>query len=99
MDTDDSMVPIPLAFTTVADELDDNEAESLFKELKDWVWYLAQHKGQRQQLLTLTTKIVMSLLDFLGKPGGGKTDFLCSGCCHVSTSPKKAQKGKSHSHH
>jgi hypothetical protein len=41
----------PLAFTTVDDELDDEEASSSFKELTDWLRYVAQHKGQRGRLL------------------------------------------------
>ena len=39
MDTDRSSTPVPdsLAFTSVEDEIDDDEAESSFKELLDWM--------------------------------------------------------------
>jgi len=36
----------PIAFTTVEDEINDDEAASSFKELIDWMHFLAQHQGQ-----------------------------------------------------
>ena len=71
MDTDRSSTPVPdpLAFTTVEDEIDDDEAESSFKELLDWMRYLAQHKGQRGRLLDLMSVAADSLRDLTGSEG------------------------------
>ena len=68
MDTDrgSSPVPDPLTFTTVEDALDDHEAESSFKQLLDWMRYLAQHKEQRGRLLDLMSIAAASLRDLTG---------------------------------
>src|SRR6266568_7356229 len=58
--------PDPLAFTTVDTELDDEEAASSFKELLDWMRYLAQHQGQRDCLHDLLTMAASSLRDLMG---------------------------------
>jgi hypothetical protein len=57
MDEDRGTSPLSdstLAFTTVETEIDDDEAELSFKEMLDWMRYIAQHKGQRACLLDLT---------------------------------------------
>jgi hypothetical protein len=59
----------PLAFTTVEDDLDEVEAESSFKELLDWMRYLAQHQGQRRRLIDLLSVATDSLRDLSGIPG------------------------------
>ena len=64
-----SPVDDPLAFTTVETEIDDDEAASSFKELLDWMRYLAQHQGQRERLLDLLTTAASSLQDLLGSGG------------------------------
>jgi hypothetical protein len=68
MDTDkgSSPVPDPLAFATAEDALDDDEAESSYKELLDWMRYIAQHKEQRARLLDLMTAAAASLRDLTG---------------------------------
>src|SRR6266704_2902990 len=43
----------PIAFTTVDTALNDNEAESSFKEVLDWLHYLAQDREQRGRLSDL----------------------------------------------
>src|ERR1700756_816227 len=60
--------PDALAFVTVQDPMDDAEAESSYKELLDWMRYLAQHKEQRGRLLDLFTAAIASLQ---GLPGSG----------------------------
>ena len=42
--------PDMIVFTTVDSELNDEEAASSFKELLDWMRYLAQHQGQQERL-------------------------------------------------
>jgi hypothetical protein len=42
--------------------MDDDEAESLFKELLDWMRYLAQHKGQWGRLINLFTAATFETL-------------------------------------
>ena len=37
MDRSSTPVPDPLSFTTMEDEIDDDKAESSFKELLDWM--------------------------------------------------------------
>src|SRR6266704_1596925 len=64
-----SPVDDPLAFTTVETEIDDDEAASSFKELLDWMRYLAQHQGQRERLLDLLTTAASSLWDLSGSGG------------------------------
>jgi hypothetical protein len=69
MDEDRGTSPLSdstLAFTTVETEIDDDEAESSFKEMLDWMRYIAQHKGQRARLLDLTDVAAASLRDLLG---------------------------------
>jgi hypothetical protein len=69
MDTDRASSPVldsHLAFTTVDAEIDDDEAESSFKELLDWMRYLAQHRGQRARLLDFTSVAAASLQDLMG---------------------------------
>ena len=44
MDVESSSFPI----LTTEEEIDDQEAEKSFKELQDWIRYIAQHKGQHQ---------------------------------------------------
>ena len=56
----------PVAFTTVEDDLPDEEVASSFKELLDWMRYLAQHKEQRGRLLALLTVAGGSLRDLMG---------------------------------
>src|SRR6266568_1227252 len=58
--------PDPLAFTMVDTKLDDKEAASSFKELLDWMRYLAQHQGQREHLQDLLTTSTSSLWDLTG---------------------------------
>src|ERR1700760_4915974 len=60
--------PDELAFYTAPNAMDDAEAESSYKELLDWMRYLAQHKEQRGRLLDLFTAAIASLQ---GLPGSG----------------------------
>src|ERR1700760_106263 len=60
--------PGALAFETVQDPMDEADAESSYKELLDWMRYLAQHKEQRGRLLDLFTAAIASLQ---GLPGSG----------------------------
>ena len=48
------------------DALDDNKAESSFKQLLEWMQYLAQHKEQRGRLLDLMSTAAASLRDLTG---------------------------------
>src|SRR6266568_1683653 len=64
--------PDPIAFTTVDTTLNDDEAESSFKELLDWMRYLAQHKEQRGRLSDLFTAASSSLRDLMGTVGMGE---------------------------
>ena len=57
-----------LAFASVEEDMDDEEAESSFKELLDWIRYLAQHQGQRGRLIDLFTVATSSLRDLSGIP-------------------------------
>src|SRR6266478_7815287 len=50
----------------VEDALDNDKAESSFKELLDWMQYLAQHKEQRGRLLDLMSIAAASLRDLTG---------------------------------
>ena len=61
--------PDPIAFTTVETELNDDEAASSFKEVLDWLRYLAQHRGQRGRLLDLLATATSSLQDLMGTVG------------------------------
>jgi hypothetical protein len=56
----------PISFPTVDDEIDDDEAESSFKEFMDWMRFLAQHKGQRGRLLDLLGVATESLKGLMG---------------------------------
>src|ERR1700759_742969 len=68
--------PDALAFETVQDPMDEADAESSYKEVLDWMRYLAQHKEQRGRLLDLFTVAIASLRDLPGSlhsptcPGG-----------------------------
>ena len=66
MDLGSSPAPDPLAFTTVEDALDDDEAESSYNQLLDWMRYIAQHKEQRGRLLDLMSIAAASLRDLTG---------------------------------
>ena len=68
MDTDSgsSPAPDPLAFTTIEDALNNDEVELSFKELLNWMLYLAQHKEQRACLLNLMSIAAASLQDLSG---------------------------------
>jgi hypothetical protein len=43
------------------DKIDNNEAESSFKDILDWMQYLAQHKGQLSSLLNLMSVVAAGL--------------------------------------
>ena len=62
LESPSSVFPIP----TISTEIDDDEVESSFKELQDWTQYIAQHPGQRAQLLKFTAKVQASLETLLG---------------------------------
>src|SRR6266571_9191854 len=59
----------PITFTTVEEDIDDEEAASSFKELLDWMRFLAQHEGQHRRLLNLLTTAASSLQDLRGSVG------------------------------
>src|ERR1700760_1548315 len=52
--------------------MDKEDAESSFKELLDWMRYLAQHKGQQGRLTNLLTEAVSSLRALSGETGATK---------------------------
>jgi hypothetical protein len=92
MDTDLPQAPVPFVIPTVDDEIDDDEANSSFQELTSWVRYLAQHRGQRQRLLSLTTEVVESLRDLLGEPEGAKTATYASVAATSAPRPRQPKK-------
>src|SRR6266571_3301210 len=95
MATDEASLPTVFHIPHMEAVLDDEEAEKLFKELQDWVKYIAQHQGQQRRLLQLTTVVVNSLKDLLGEPEEAK---LTSYAAAAATSalrpsfPKQARK-------
>jgi hypothetical protein len=56
----------PLVFPTVEDEIDDEEADSSFKEFTDWMRFLAQHRGQRGRLFDLLGEARETLKGLMG---------------------------------
>ena len=72
MATDEASPPTVFHIPHTEAVLDDEEAEKSFKELQDWVKYIAQHQGQQRRLLQLTTVVVDSLKDLLGEPEEAK---------------------------
>jgi hypothetical protein len=92
MDTDLPQAPVPFVIPTVDDEIDDDEANSSFQELTSWVRYLAQHRGQRRRLLSLTTEVVESLRDLLGEPEGARTATYASVAATSALHPRKPKK-------
>jgi hypothetical protein len=90
--------PDALAFETADKPLDDAEAESSYKELLDWMCYLAQHKEQRGRLLDLFTAAIASLRDL---PGSGEPEKPAVPATYASViasampKPRPSKKGKS----
>src|SRR6266704_1094967 len=64
--------PDSIAFTTVDTALNNAEAESSFKEILDWMRYLAQHKEQCGRLSDLLTAASLSLRELMGTVGMGE---------------------------
>jgi hypothetical protein len=84
----------PLGFTTVPTELDDEEASSSFKELLDWMRYLAQHQGQRERLLDLLGAARDSLSGLMGQtvdPGHRATYASVATPATQPSRPRQAQ--------
>jgi len=90
--------PDALAFVTVQDPMDEADAESSYKELLDWMRYLAQHKEQRGRLLDLFTVAIASLRDL---PGSGVPEKPAVSATYASVTatsspkPRPPRKGKS----
>src|SRR6201994_3753621 len=90
--------PDALAFETIQDPMDEADAESSYKELLDWMRYLAQHKEQRGHLLDLFTVAIASLRDL---PGSGVPEKPAVSATYASVTatsspkPRPARKGKS----
>src|SRR6201995_1155499 len=61
-----------VSFATLEDDMDDEEAESSFKELLDWMRYLGQYQGRRGRLTTLLSAAVENLRELSGETGGRK---------------------------
>jgi hypothetical protein len=59
----------PISFTTVDETLSDEDATSAFKELLDWMRYLAQHTEQRERLADLLGAARESLGTLMGPEG------------------------------
>jgi hypothetical protein len=84
----------PLAFTTVDEAIDDEEAASSFKELLDWMRYLAQHKEQRGRLLDLlgtATDSLKGLMGLDGDPGHRATYASTAAKATQLPQPRRAQ--------
>jgi hypothetical protein len=84
----------PSRFTvqTTDDEIDDEEAESSFKELTDWTRYVAQHKGQRQRLLAFTVEVASLLRDLMGLPEEGKPTSYAAAAATSAPGPRFPKK-------
>src|SRR6201995_5967136 len=86
-----------VSFATVEEDMDDEEAESSFKELTDWMRYLGQHKGRRGQLTTLLIAAVENLRALSGETGGKKPASYAEAAAtsapqpNYSTKPRPAQ--------
>src|ERR1700760_2303576 len=61
-----------VSFATVADDIDDEEVETSFKELLDWMRYLGQYARQRGRLTALLTEAVDNLRTLSGETGREK---------------------------
>ena len=89
-----------LSFATVEEDMDDEEAESSFKELLDWMRYLGQYKGRRGRLTTLLSAAVENLRELSGETGGRKPASYAEAAAtsaprpNYSTKPRPAQTAK-----
>src|ERR1700759_736890 len=82
------------AFATVEDDMDDDEAESSFKELLDWMRYLAQYKGQRGRLTDLLNAAVSSLRSLSGDTGEKKPASYAAAAAMSAPAAKASAKSR-----
>src|SRR6201994_945263 len=74
--------------------MDKEDAESSFKELLDWMRYLAQHKGQQGRLTNLLTEAVSSLRALSGETGATKAASYAAAAATSAAQPTGPSKPK-----
>jgi hypothetical protein len=92
--TPERELDLDLEFTTVDERLDEEEAESGFKEMLDWMRYLAQHAEQRGRLVDLLGVARDSLKDLMGPgedPGHTATYANVAASATQQSKPRRAQ--------
>jgi hypothetical protein len=92
--TPDPEFELDVNFTTVDEHLDEDASSSAFKELLDWMRYLAQHAEQRERLHDLLGVARDSLRDLMGPgedPGHAATYAHVAASATQQSKPRRAQ--------
>ncbi len=95
MDTADMLTdeePSSFTIPSVEGALQEDEVESSFKELQDWTRYIAQHKEQRQRLLSFTAQVMDSLKTLLGGEEGEKPASYAAAAATSAPRPRNPKK-------
>src|ERR1700760_656407 len=73
---------------TVDEEIEGDEAASSFQEMKDWIRYVAQHKGQRQRLINFNAGVTTLLQDLMGPQEARKPSSYAAAAATSAPRPK-----------